>query len=348
MALSRPNSSTLISASVTVAVLFAVPCQAVIIHPEDEPPDAVNTPGSAVVGRWHDDSSAVAIAPNHLITTRHQRRGVGTSVVFDGAPYIIAAVTNHPTADLRVCRITTPSGAPANLRHIVWLYRADDEVGKEVLLGSSGLGRGAELKNGATTYGYAWGDPGSEQVRWGRNRIDATADDVSDGERVSNVVIADFDGPHAASSLEAEGIGANGDSGGGWFIQDGARWRVAGMFRGVEHPFEAWFLNASTLAPDPDAFDGVRISNYATFIDSVLGPAPGDFDNDLDVDHNDFGLFQACMTGPAIGPVSSECEAMDFDNDDDVDGTDFGVFQRCLSGAGVEADRRCSLPPPSN
>ena len=65
---------------------------------------------------------------------------------------------------------------------------------------------------------------------------------------------------------------------------------------------------------------------------------PGDFDGDVDVDLDDFGLFQACLTGPNLGPPSPECEDTDLDTDGDVDQSDFGFFQRCLSEPGVLAE----------
>lgn len=66
-----------------------------------------------------------------------------------------------------------------------------------------------------------------------------------------------------------------------------------------------------------------------------------DFDDDCDVDMDDFGRFQSCMTGPASGFVLPGCLDADLDGDQDVDQTDFGFFQRCLSGPGVAPDPNC-------
>lgn len=62
-------------------------------------------------------------------------------------------------------------------------------------------------------------------------------------------------------------------------------------------------------------------------------PPMGDLDEDGDVDQNDFGLFQVCITGPSLGPVQPGCEPADIDEDDDVDQSDFGLFQRNLTGS---------------
>ena len=67
---------------------------------------------------------------------------------------------------------------------------------------------------------------------------------------------------------------------------------------------------------------------------------PGDFDDDGDVDMDDFGEFQTCISGPSV-PVESGCSPADLDEDEDVDQSDFGLFQRCISGANVPADPDC-------
>lgn len=79
------------------------------------------------------------------------------------------------------------------------------------------------------------------------------------------------------------------------------------------------------------AADSGRIDNIR-----VLGTMPtwarADVDDDDDVDQEDFGHFQQCLSGnaSAYGP---DCEDMDFDGDGDVDKEDFGVFLPCLGGA---------------
>jgi hypothetical protein len=69
---------------------------------------------------------------------------------------------------------------------------------------------------------------------------------------------------------------------------------------------------------------------------------PGDFDRDGDVDQEDFGRFQACLTGPAVPVVDPECLGANFDGDVDVDQVDFVIFQGCVSGANVPVDPNCS------
>ena len=69
-------------------------------------------------------------------------------------------------------------------------------------------------------------------------------------------------------------------------------------------------------------------------------PVAPDLDGDCDVDADDFALFEACVSGPAL-PLEAGCTAPDFDLDVDVDMADFGEFQRCYGGANVPADPNC-------
>ena len=57
----------------------------------------------------------------------------------------------------------------------------------------------------------------------------------------------------------------------------------------------------------------------------------GDFDHDGDVDQEDFGDFQACLSGPGV-PYSPGCADADFNGDGYVDYDDFNAFQPCVSG----------------
>lgn len=66
----------------------------------------------------------------------------------------------------------------------------------------------------------------------------------------------------------------------------------------------------------------------------------GDFDLDNDVDMQDFGVFQRCMSGSGIPQNDPACERARLDMDSDVDQDDFALFQACLSGAN-------RLPPAS-
>ncbi len=60
--------------------------------------------------------------------------------------------------------------------------------------------------------------------------------------------------------------------------------------------------------------------------DLAFDVATGDIDGDADVDLDDFGEFQDCLSGPG-GGAPAPCHLFDFDFDNDVDWADFGVLQ---------------------
>jgi hypothetical protein len=70
-------------------------------------------------------------------------------------------------------------------------------------------------------------------------------------------------------------------------------------------------------------------------------PVPGDMNLDGDVDQEDFGRFQGCLTGPANPVTDPNCLDANLDGDIDVDQDDFIIFQGCISGANVPADPDC-------
>lgn len=66
-----------------------------------------------------------------------------------------------------------------------------------------------------------------------------------------------------------------------------------------------------------------------------------DFDGDGDVDQDDFGTFQRCLSGPNVPQTLPECWKARRDNDNDVDATDYELFQACMSGPGKPANLAC-------
>jgi hypothetical protein len=75
--------------------------------------------------------------------------------------------------------------------------------------------------------------------------------------------------------------------------------------------------------------NGTTTGQIWSFITESL---PADFDSDGDVDHEDFGLFQACHSG-SNRPYVAGCEKADLDRDEDVDLDDFSEFEGCMGGA---------------
>jgi len=73
---------------------------------------------------------------------------------------------------------------------------------------------------------------------------------------------------------------------------------------------------------------------------SDLVAGPGDFDLDNDVDQEDFGRFQECISGSGT-LYEPGCLRADFDKDNDVDLEDFVKFQACVTGPNVQLDKNC-------
>lgn len=286
---------------------------ALVLHPEGEPAGTwTDKPNDAVVGRWSFNASFVVVAPNWIITTRHQHTSP-TTVMIEGVPYQChydPDCVGGPggNADLRLIRLTTSQGENADLEHFVSPYSATDEVDREIRIGGYGRGREAELTEGIPPrrYGYTWGTGANyhnQTLRWCTNRIDDT-DDVTGGY-TSDILIGDFDGLGYPSSTVYEGIPAEYDSGGGWFINQTGSWFVAGLTSGVSAhgtPWpdkgESWFR----YGPDPnylspDGMDAVRISSYADWIAEKIAPpqceqeTPGDLNHDCQIDALDLELM---------------------------------------------------------
>ena len=255
----------------TMVLIIAVliinsPAVAMVLHPDGEPPTSwSDKPSDNILGRWGSSGSCVAIAPNYVITTRHQGGGVGTTVVIGGNSYTVSQVWNHTAADIRVAKL-----AGANLTEYAGLYSATDEIGKEIVLGGYGKGRGDDLTNGSgTVYGYSWAGDNNQTLRWGTNTIDSSVVKSNLGF-TSDTLRADFDKLTLGTDYEA--APAEWDSGGGWFVKVGDQWQVVALNAYVEHEGETWFLNTQGVV-DPDMFWGIRVNAYSSWINSII-PEP--------------------------------------------------------------------------
>ena len=68
-----------------------------------------------------------------------------------------------------------------------------------------------------------------------------------------------------------------------------------------------------------------NVGNYLYY--NLNGAASvGDFDDDGDVDNDDYATFDSCYTGPDNGPIGVDCDAGDADLDDDIDCDDWERF----------------------
>jgi hypothetical protein len=96
------------------------------------------------------------------------------------------------------------------------------------------------------------------------------------------------------------------------------------------------------------AFQGAGTSCETITCPLVCSDPFADLDGDMDVDQGDFGLFQACFTGP-VGTVVDGCKCADRPEENfptaagDVDACDMDVFNACAdtSGPTIQVDPAC-------
>lgn len=82
-----------------------------------------------------------------------------------------------------------------------------------------------------------------------------------------------------------------------------------------------------TGVPDPP--DYVAVVDMGAY--EYQPSNPGDFDDDGDVDLDDYSTLATCMTGPN-GGVPPDCHPADLDQDDDVDLQDMARFEIAFAG----------------
>jgi hypothetical protein len=94
---------------------------------------------------------------------------------------------------------------------------------------------------------------------------------------------------------------------------------------------------AKVTITSPEATNSPQIINLSL----AVRPHPGDMDMDRDVDLEDFGRFQRCLTGSGIAQTDIACARALLDEDTDVDLADTEIFISCLSGPGIAPTPSC-------
>jgi N-acetylmuramoyl-L-alanine amidase len=86
---------------------------------------------------------------------------------------------------------------------------------------------------------------------------------------------------------------------------------------------------------------GALTSGSATLTVQPPPAVPGDMDGDRDVDMEDFGQLQVCLTGPDEPQSDVACAKALLDSDDDVDDADVGLYIKCATAPGVQGNPNC-------
>ena len=312
--------------SLRFAIMFwclcaVCPAWGIVLHPDNEPNlmTWVDHPPVSVVGRWGTNASCVAVAPNYVIITKHQEISAGTTVEFDGVTYTIDEYWDHPDVanpvdpdfgcvDLRLVKLHA-----ANLEYVDVYSNSNEITVPDMVIGGYGDGRGTLLENGGTVYGYAWDTSNGNTVqRWCTNEIEGYQNDTyycnwnCSVKYNIDTLWGFFDDPGVT---DYEGIPAEHDSGGGWFVYSGGAWYVAALTVGVEHSYvsESHFRDENApYSLDADYMFGVRLSSYVDWIyenmDICTEMLEMDLNGDCVVDAGDLADF-------AIEWLRDDCDA---------------------------------------
>lgn len=282
--------------------------QALVLHPDGS--GVAATPPDAVVGLWNIDpsnenmnGSAVAIAPEYALLSRHQGGSLsrGTQVTFGGVTYHVAEFIEAPNMeDIRLARLETLAGDPAQLTEFVPIYTASQEVGQTVVMGGFGLGRGDAITRrpgpNAPTVGYEWAGP--KTLRWGANVVSASENntefEINSRDLVNDTLLATFESP--GNGVAGEATLADSDSGGGWFVFENDQWLLVAISQAVEDEDTNNPVDQALFSPSETMW-GVRVSSYSTFINSSILDL-GDLNGDGAVTNGDISPFVLALTAP--------------------------------------------------
>lgn len=252
------------------------------------PTGALTNSGWQYEGYWLGSYLGTPIAPTFFLAAIHIGGSIGDVLQFNGSPvqYHTIASWDCPNSDLRVWQVaeTFPSYAP--------LYTRSNEVGQLCVVFGRGTQRGDAITVNSQLKGWQWG-PGDGVERWGENIVSTIYTDASLGQFLK----PNFD----RNGVTNECTLSVGDSSGGMFIQDGSTWKLAGIHYAVDGPFSpdgttsnqfngaimdvgglyipngsgGWTFVPDQVADIPAGFYSSRVSEHATWINSVINFQPG-------------------------------------------------------------------------
>ncbi|MBI5396346.1 MAG: trypsin-like peptidase domain-containing protein [Verrucomicrobia bacterium] len=279
----------IIRVTVSLWLLAAMPGGAVIFHSTADPAYNTTAPTGGLAdsgwqyqGIWRNSYLGTAIGSNYFITAQHLTGQVGVDVfTLNGTNHTTTAVYYDPGSDLAIWKVAEGFSSWAQL------YTQTNEVGRPLVVFGRGGGRGAEVNMEGQLKGWQW--TGDTRKRWGENVVSGTNYIFN---QYGPLLYADFDATGGVNEAHL----ANGDSGGGVFIQQGSTWGLAGINYAVDgyfnttntgSGFNAAIFDAGglyvgssgnwTYIPDqandiPSSFYASRISKRTDWIYSIILP----------------------------------------------------------------------------
>jgi hypothetical protein len=291
--LHRRRATVAASVIAAAASLFAIaqPAEAVILSRTStrntSAPSGTNAnSGWQWEGNWGGAFLGTPIAPQYFITAEHIGGTTGQSIYWNGKNYTATAKYDDPLTDLRIYKIsgTFSSYAP--------IYTGAYETGKRAMVFGRGTTRGTEVRKGTTLKGWKWGTQDKTRS-WGENLVAGT---LNGGTAIGQLLKFTFNKQGTSGAQYHEGALSTGDSGGGVFINDGGKWKLAGINYLVDGPFSlsgttgsgfnasvfdkgglyvgrdgAWTYNTDTSADVPGNWYATRITARQTWIKSIIG-----------------------------------------------------------------------------
>ncbi len=251
-------------------IIFVSDARAIIRHPDDGGGNPFAHPSDNIIGKWGSNASCVAIAPDLVITTCHQGGGVGTYVSIAGGSYRVSAVYqatyDGTDLDMRIAQLTG-----ASLTEYVEIYTGsiDSLLNAELTIGGWGKDRGDTIEYGGKPCEYYWASQRSDSLQWCTNICHRFTPLTG-----IDYLVCDFDGPDPTIDDPAttyEGIIAEYDSGGGWFVYSNG-WKLVALSARVERADKARFRRyyLEQFVADPDDFKGPNVTVVADWIDGYV------------------------------------------------------------------------------
>ncbi|MHC4441703.1 MAG: PKD domain-containing protein [Planctomycetota bacterium] len=243
------------------------------------------------------------------------------------------------------------SSTPASTKYCLY------ENGAKYLVYQPASGQALTLNMLAGTYGYEWFNANTgtvEEVKtiiWpGGNReftppFSNNAVLFVTDEPVAPIAVINANPTSGISPLTVnlDGTGSYDTDGGSivsyeWdFTNDGTIDTTDSTTAYTYHTSRLRIYTVTLTVIDNHGYSGTASVDITVNVNQIC-----DFDNDTDVDQEDFGHFQACMSGTGNIQTNPDCFDALLDDDNDVDLIDFNIFQGCMSGANVPANPNCA------